>query len=122
MLANKKSQESITCKRESTQARGSTVTLKKRTHITISPKQGPHNNGYVIQNVEETVTSLCFSDEIRGMIPQELLHANDMLNSVDGYSQPAPQLQGVSEDWLAFPKIVSTQLRLRNRPRALSQK
>ena len=50
---------------------------------------------------------LCFSNEIRGMIPQELLHANDMLNSVDGYSQPTPQLQGVSEDWLAFPKIVS---------------
>ena len=51
------------------------------------------------------------------MIPQELLHANDMLNSVDGYSQPAPQLQGVSEDWLSFPKIVSIlQLHLRNRP------
>ena len=68
-----------------------------------------------------TVTSLCFSDEIRGMIPQELLHANDMLNSVDGYSQPAPQPQGVSEDWLAFPKIVSIQLHLRNRPKSLFQ-
>ena len=49
----------------------------------------------------------CYSDEIRGMIPQELLHANDMLNSVDGYSRSAPQLQGLSEGWLAFPKIVS---------------
>ena len=43
------------------------------------------------------------------MIPQELLHANDMLNSVDGYSQSTPQLQGVNEHWLAFPKMVGIQ-------------
>ncbi len=40
------------------------------------------------------------------MVPQELLHANDMLNSVDGVAQASPALHGVAEDWLAYPKLV----------------
>ncbi len=54
-----------------------------------------------------TLCWLFFSEEIRSMIPQELLHANDMLNSVDGCAQSTPTLQGVSERWLAYPKLVS---------------
>ncbi len=48
----------------------------------------------------------CCSDEIRAMIPSELLHANDMLNSVDGGNQSQPELFGIKDKWLAFPKLV----------------
>ena len=44
--------------------------------------------------------------DIRAMIPQDLLRANDMLNSVEAQQNSQPRLQGLKEDWLAFPKQV----------------
>lgn len=52
----------------------------------------------------------CFdpnSDEIRSMIPKDLLGVNDMMNSVGaGGNRTEPTLKGLDPDWLAFPKMV----------------
>ncbi len=50
------------------------------------------------------------SPEIRAMIPLELIHATDMLNSVDGHDSSQPKLEGVSEKWLQDPRLVSNLL------------
>ena len=44
------------------------------------------------------------------MIPEDLLRANDMLNSVDGKLTWQPDLQGVDESVIAFSNIVSALL------------
>ena len=46
------------------------------------------------------------SDEIRKMIPKEVRQATDMLNTVDGATSKQPDLNGLDETWLAYPKIV----------------
>lgn len=46
------------------------------------------------------------TEEIRDMIPKEVRQATDMLNSVDGATSKQPDLYGLDESWLAYPKLV----------------
>ena len=46
--------------------------------------------------------------EIRSMIPEELVHANDMLNSVNGHSSSSqPELYVKDKKWIEYPHLVS---------------
>ena len=47
------------------------------------------------------------AETIRSMIPNELLNATDMLNSVNGATSGEPDLYGVDPKWLAYCDRVS---------------